>query len=352
MAADLTIPRSPHRLPALVRARLAVALAAGSLAGAASRLAGRGSGASIRGQIMMKVAPDALANLLPGHTIATVSGTNGKTTTTHLLAAAVRAAIGDNRVVTNADGANLHYGIASALAVAPGRDVAILETDERVVPDVVRLGRPAVLVLLNFSRDQMDRNHEIKSLGRGWRDALESAGADGPVVIANADDPLVTWAARSAPKVVWVDTATSWTQDASLCPECGTMLTRTNGRWACPTGDLVQPEATWRVDGDAVVDPDGPAGPWTSRSPARSTCRTARALSQRLPSWASIPRRRSAGCVRSRRRPAGTRRRTSAPPPRASCSPRTRPDGPRPSLSPRRRPSSSPSTPPLPTEEM
>lgn len=257
MAADLTIPCSPHRLPALVRARLAVALAAGSLAGAASRVAGRGSGASIRGQLLMKFAPDALANLLPGHTIASVSGTNGKTTTTHLLAAAVRAAIAPERVVTNADGANLHYGIASALAVAPGRDVAILETDERVVPDVVRLGRPAVLVLLNFSRDQMDRNHEIKSLGRGWRQALERAGADGPVVIANADDPLVTWAASSAPKVVWVDTATSWTQDASLCPECGTMLTHTDGRWACPTGDLVQPEATWRVDGGAVIDPDG-----------------------------------------------------------------------------------------------
>ncbi|MGV8848128.1 MAG: MurT ligase domain-containing protein [Propionibacteriaceae bacterium] len=205
----------------------------------------------------MKVAPDALANLLPGHTIASISGTNGKTTTTHLLAAAVRAAIAPERVVTNADGANLHYGIASALAVAPGRDVAILETDERVVPDVVRLGRPAVLVLLNFSRDQMDRNHEIKSLGRGWRLALEKAGTDGPVVIANADDPLVTWAARSAPRVVWVDTATSWTQDASLCPECGTMLTRADGRWACPTGDLVQPEATWHVDGDAVIDPNG-----------------------------------------------------------------------------------------------
>ena len=77
----------------------------------------------------MKLAPDALANLLPGHTIASVSGTNVKTTTTHLLAAAVRASIGTERVVTNADGANLHYCIASALAVAPGRDVAILETD-------------------------------------------------------------------------------------------------------------------------------------------------------------------------------------------------------------------------------
>jgi lipid II isoglutaminyl synthase (glutamine-hydrolysing) len=46
-------------------------------------------------------------------------------------------------------------------------------------------------------------------------------------------------------------------QDATLCPECGTTLARKDGRWACPTGDLVQPEATWRVDGAAVVGPDG-----------------------------------------------------------------------------------------------
>lgn len=267
MPADLTTPCQPHRLPLVVRARLRAALAAGSLAGFASRVTGRGSGASIRGKLLMRLAPDALANLLPGHTIASVSGTNGKTTTTHLLAAAVREAVAPERVVTNADGANLHYGIASALAVAPGRDVAILETDERVVPDVVRLGRPAVLVLLNFSRDQMDRHHEIKALGRGWREALEKAGADGPVVVANADDPLVTWAAQTATQVVWVDTATKWTQDATLCPACGTVLTRSDGRWACPTGDLVQPSATWTVDGDAVVDPDGTRWPLELKVP-------------------------------------------------------------------------------------
>ncbi len=239
------------------------ALAAGSAAGLASRLAGRGSGTSIRGKLLLKLAPDALAHLLPGRTIACVSGTNGKTTTTHLLTAALRACLPDHhRVVTNADGANLHHGIASALAMAPKADVAILETDERVVPDVVRLGHPAVLVLLNFSRDQMDRHHEIKALGRGWRQALEAAGADGPVVVANADDPLIVWAAQPARRVVWVDTSTTWTDDATLCPECGTVLRRSPGpdgvsRWVCPTGDLAQPPASYAVDGNGVLNDQG-----------------------------------------------------------------------------------------------
>ena len=81
-------------------------------------------------------------------------------------------------------------------------------------------------MLLNFSRDQLDRHHEIKGLGRSWRDALTAAGADGPVVVANADEPLIVWAAQTARQVVWVDTATTWTQDASLCPNCGSSLVR------------------------------------------------------------------------------------------------------------------------------
>ncbi|HEY0237905.1 MAG TPA: MurT ligase domain-containing protein [Friedmanniella sp.] len=208
----------------------------------------------------MRLDPDALGELVAGRRVAMVSGTNGKTTTTHFLAAAVREALGPDtgRLVHNADGANLHGGIASALGEHPHADLAILETDERVVADLVRLGRPEVLVLLNFSRDQLDRNHEIKGLGRSWREALATAGADGPVVVANADEPLIVWAAQTARRVVWVDTATTWSQDASLCPQCGAPLVRERpGGWRCTGCDLAQPLATYRVAGDTIVRPDG-----------------------------------------------------------------------------------------------
>ena len=222
---------------------------------------------------MLRLAPDALAQLVAGRRVALVSGTNGKTTTTHFLAAAVRQALGGDpqRLVHNADGANLHGGIASALSEHPRADVAILETDERVVADLVRLGRPQVLVLLNFSRDQLDRHHEIKGLGRRWRDALAAAGEGGPVVVANADEPLIVWAAQTARRVVWVDTATTWTQDASLCPQCGAALARDQpradadgthqqgGGWRCTGCDLAQPEADYRVQGTRVLGPDGEA---------------------------------------------------------------------------------------------
>ncbi|MFC6358505.1 DUF1727 domain-containing protein [Luteococcus peritonei] len=203
----------------------------------------------------MRVDPGALGKLLAGRRVASVTGTNGKTTTTHLLTAALRAGLSEP-VVTNADGANLHHGIASALGESRA-PVACLETDERVVADVVRLGTPEVLVMLNFSRDQMDRNHEIKSLGRSWRAALEAAGSAGPVVVANANDPLVVWAAQPARETVWIDTGDGWSADAALCPGCGAVLAHTDQGWDCPACDLTQPAASYRVDGEDVVQADG-----------------------------------------------------------------------------------------------
>lgn len=256
-------PAEPATLPRAGRLRLLAATWVGNLAALASRLAGKGSGASVRGQVLTRLAPDAFAQLLQGRRVLAVSGTNGKTTTTHLLAAAIRAGLGADaaRLVTNADGANLHYGIASALSQRPGADIAVLETDERVVSDMIAHARPELLVLLNFSRDQLDRHHEIKALGRAWRVALEAAGQAGPTIVANACDPLVVWSAGTAAKVIWVETATIWNADGALCPACGTILRRSHtgdrDRWDCPGCELHQPVAGYRVDGAKIQLPDG-----------------------------------------------------------------------------------------------
>ena len=252
---------APPSLPR--RLRLNAAILAGNLAAFGSRLAGTGSGASVRGQILTRLAPSAFADLLRGRRVLAVSGTNGKTTTTHLLAAAVRAGLGADaaRVVTNADGANLGYGIASSLSQARAADIAVLETDERVVSAMIEHGRPELLVLLNFSRDQLDRHHEIKALGRAWRVALEAAGPTGPTIVANACDPLVTWSAGTAAKVIWVETDTVWHADGALCPACGTLLVRVpahgRDRWDCPGCELTQPPADYQVLGSQIVLPSG-----------------------------------------------------------------------------------------------
>lgn len=257
--------REPARGALASRARLRAAVWAGRLAAASSRVAGRGSGVSIRGRVILGLDPDAPRKLLRNTRVALVSGTNGKTTTSHLLAAALRAssASGDQQIVHNSDGANLLPGIVSALSAKPTAELAILETDERVVVDMIRLGRPEVLVLLNLTRDQLDRNHEIKAVARSWRAALQLAGGDGPLVVANASDPLVVWAAEASERVLWVDTGSRWTEDSSTCPRCGSSVVRERvpagdaTRWRCGRCSFAQPKGELTVRGDTILE-NGP----------------------------------------------------------------------------------------------
>ena len=156
-----------------LRARLATSI--GGAAGRVSRLTGRGDGSVIGGVLGLRVEPELLRLLAAGRQVVLVTGTNGKTTTTRLITAAL-GALGQD-VASNAFGANMEAGLASALGRAPDAPYAVLETDERYLPAVIEATRPRVVVLLNLSRDQMDRAAEIWLTARKWREAL--AKADG-----------------------------------------------------------------------------------------------------------------------------------------------------------------------------
>lgn len=208
--------------------------------------------------VMTRVAPGLFDDLLANRRVALVSGTNGKTTTTHFLTAAIRASVADPRdIVTNPEGANLREGVVSAFCANPKAPIAVLEVDEQIVAHAIRAGHPEVLVMLNFSRDQLDRHHEINALGRRWREALLAAGSDGPVAVANVNDPLVTWAAQAARDQVWVDLGTGFNMDAALCPACGAILTFTEHTWDCPNCELTRHDPQIWVEGDDVVFADG-----------------------------------------------------------------------------------------------
>lgn len=75
--------------PLSPRAKLAVT--AGKAAAAVSRAAGRGSGSVIGGRVALKLDPDLLGRLAQHLDVILVSATNGKTTTTRLIAEALRA---------------------------------------------------------------------------------------------------------------------------------------------------------------------------------------------------------------------------------------------------------------------
>src|SRR5258708_32220698 len=121
-------------------------------------------------------------------------------------------------------------GLTSALSRAPAAGVGVLETDEKYIPAMIKATRPAVVTLLSLSRDQMDRAAEIWLLARRWRAALAAADCR---VIANADDPLVAWAAGQARKVTWVAAGQRWHDDSWCCPNCGSHLRRDGEDWHC-----------------------------------------------------------------------------------------------------------------------
>jgi UDP-N-acetylmuramyl tripeptide synthase len=255
-------PSRRYSLP--LRARLATTV--GGAAGRASRLAGRGDGSVIGGVIGLRLEPDLLSLLARGRRIVLVTGTNGKTTTTRLITAAL-GTLGQ-QVASNAFGANMEAGMVSALAKAPDATLGVLEVDEKYLPKMLPTTAARVVVLLNLSRDQMDRAAEIWMLARRWREAL--AAAPDCRVIANADDPLVAWAAGQAAQVTWVAAGQRWHDDSWCCPVCGSHLRRDGDDWHCGECPNRRPPVSWALIGDEVIDPSGRSRPLDLTLPGRA----------------------------------------------------------------------------------
>ena len=240
-----------------VRDRAALLL--GRLAGFASRRLRRGGGTALPGLLATSVAPD-LIEALPdqlGHGVVAVTGTNGKTTTTHLLAAIVRGA--GLRPLTNRSGANLERGLVSAyLAEADlrgrlaeaSRRVGIFEIDEAALPALWPRLRPRAVVILNLFRDQLDRYGEVHSVGEAWSEMLRGSDSE-TIAVLNADDPSVAVLAEDTsgavitfgvedPEVALA--AAEHAADARLC-RCGepfeyeAVYMGHVGRWRCRSGD-------------------------------------------------------------------------------------------------------------------
>lgn len=227
------------------RTRLAAAL--GEITGASSRLLHRGNGSVIGAKVILSIAPRALDELAEGRRVAVVTGTNGKSTTTALLSAACRAAGLD--VATNSDGANLRSGVVVLLSRRRSRqaDLAVLEIDELAMPALLPSFTDPLVVMLNLSRDQLDRFGEVRTVSAAWRRAV---GAQTVRVVANADDPLVVHAALGVAdpdRITFVGAGMRWWQDAASCPACGRLIRRDTSRWWCVCG-LRRPDA-FELDG-------------------------------------------------------------------------------------------------------
>ena len=238
-------------LTSLHRARYHVAVAAARAATFASQKTGRGAGGMIGGLIAGFIDPSLMENLAGGRPVTIITGTNGKSTTTRMVAAAERTRFS---VCTNSGGDNMDAGIISALL--GGRDAShvVLEVDELHVPNAAAKLDADQLVLLNLSRDQLDRVGEINMIERRLREAVESRPT--MRIIANCDDVMVTSVAFDHPNVVWVAAGAGWTGDSTSCPRTESHIVRDGDDWFA-TKPLADGREFRRPTPDYSVEPEG-----------------------------------------------------------------------------------------------
>lgn len=176
------------------RVRFYTALVLARLTYLAIKLLHRSSGTSFVGMMTLKVCPDFLAHCrkyIKSNAI-TISGTNGKTTTSGLVAHIFEE--NQNSIIHNVKGANMLTGIANvfALNIKPFKrfDYAVIESDEAYLTKLYDYFKADYLLVTNLFRDQLDRYGELSTTASFIQNAIDKNKE--LKLILNADDPLVT----------------------------------------------------------------------------------------------------------------------------------------------------------------
>ncbi len=176
-------------------ARSTVAVWAGKFTTKILKLLGKG-GTSLPGKVVLKICPNILGELAKDMKVICVTGTNGKTTTCHVIRDMIEA--NGETVFCNDAGANLLGGVVSAFVGAAGMngkvktDYALLECDEAALKSIVRtFGKLDVTaVVTNVFRDQLDRYGEVLTTVNKIRAGLEQL--PNVKLVLNADCSLTS----------------------------------------------------------------------------------------------------------------------------------------------------------------
>jgi len=222
-----------------------------------SRTLGRRGGTTLPGRVLLRLEPRAIASL--GKKLArgsvVVSATNGKTTTSSMLASVLEAS--GAAVVHNRAGSNMNWGVATALLDAGSApdQIGLFEVDEAWLDRVARDLDPSLILLSNLFRDQLDRYGELELLADRWAELV--AERDGrSTFVLNADDPLVADLGRERSRVVYFGVedrshsleSLEHASDSKRCRNCGheyeyeAVYLGHLGRYRCPSCGRERPK--------------------------------------------------------------------------------------------------------------
>lgn len=169
--------------------------------------------------------------------IIAVTATNGKTMTNNAIGHVFKTA--GKKVISNTEGNNMETGILSTLlkhCSLTGKvkaDYLVFEVDEGYVPVVFKDLKLDTLVVLDFFRDQLDRNGEVEALILRIQDFLKTYTGN---LVLNNDDPNVARLGQANPsnhnvyyfhveKYANATTEMKEAGEGKFCPFCNTRLT-------------------------------------------------------------------------------------------------------------------------------
>lgn len=219
-------------------------------------------GTHVPGIIARKLHPGIIGALRHPPRVVAVTGTNGKTTVSNMLAEALE--VEGMLVASNRSGSNIAAGVATTLISAvswtgkPKVDIAVLEMDERSAGLILPGLAPDVLVCMNLTRDSIKRNAHPAYIA--W--ILSAAMPESTRLVLNADDLIASSiGSASNPRTFFaVDRLPSDGErphgssvDVAICPVCDHTLDwdywRFNhiGKAHCPSCGFHSPIAPYRA---------------------------------------------------------------------------------------------------------
>ncbi len=229
----------------------------------AIKVLNKSSGTSFVGMMTLKLCPKFLKYCrdFVGYAI-TISGTNGKTTTSGLLAHIIENA--DKKVIHNVKGANMLTGVANvfALNLTPSKfyDYAVIESDEAYLNKLYDDFEANSLLVTNLFNDQVDRYAEIATTAAYIQKAIDKNSK--LQLLLNADDPNVSNFGKGKEALYY------GFEDIQYCSEsyqpdnsnetevyncvCGSQLSYTKrilaqeGHYSCPACGHCRPEPNFK----------------------------------------------------------------------------------------------------------